>query len=159
MAEWKQEKATYKIAPEDSLSIIGSNSINTRGELYTVEISAAYSSANKRNKRVLDLVFSFVLLVFSPFLIFTIKEKKGFLLNVFSVFSGRKSWVGCKPIGRHPVFQSLLKPGVLSPLDGMKNAAMDEETMKKLNLLYVRDYSLLRDMNLIFTGFRNLGRR
>ncbi len=159
MAEWKQEKATYKIAPEDSLSIIGSNSINTRGELYTVEISAAYSSANKRNKRVLDLVFSFVFLVFSAFLIFIIKEKKGFLLNVFSVFSGRKSWVGCKPMDRHPVFQSLLKPGVLSPLDGMKNAAMDEETMKKLNLLYVRDYSLLRDMNLIFTGFRNLGRR
>jgi len=160
MAEWKSEKAAYKIAPEDSLSIIGSNSINTRGELYTVEISAVYSSTNKRNKRMLDLIISAIFLVFSPFLVFLMKHKKGFFQNVFSVLGGSKSWVGCKPLNNLPAFQKLLKPGVLSPADGMKKVtAADEETIKKLNLLYVRDYSLLKDMNLIFYGFRNLGRR
>lgn len=159
MAEWKSEKATYKIAPEDSLSIIGSNSIHTRGELFTIEISAVYSSSNKRNKRVLDFVFSFMFLVFSPILVLFMREKKGFFQNVFSVFSGKKSWVGCKPLDEQRAFQDLLRPGVLSPVDGMKNTASDQETTKRLNLLYVRDYSLLRDMNLIFSGFRNLGRR
>ncbi|MBE0651089.1 MAG: glycosyltransferase [Bacteroidales bacterium] len=159
MAEWKIGKATYKIAPEDSLSIIGSNSINTRGELYTVGLNAVYSNINKRNKRVLDLLFSTAFLFFSPFLVFFMKEKKGFIQNVFSVFIGTKSWVGCKPLDKQPALQNLLKPGVLSPSDGIKNTSIDEETIKKLNILYIRDYSLLRDMNLIFIGFRNLGKR
>ncbi len=159
MAEWKPEKATFKIAPEDSLSIIGSNSINTRGELYTVGINAAYSPANKRNKRALDLVFSTVFLIFSPLLIFVMKEKKGFFQNLFSVFTGKKSWVGCTPTDLHPAYRDLLKPGVLSPLDGIEPGTVDPATRNKLNLLYVRDFSLLRDMNLIFAGFRKLGRR
>lgn len=159
MAEWKSEKVGYKIAPEDSLSIIGSNSINTRGELYTVGVSAVYSSANKRNKRVLDFVFSIIFLAFSPILLFFIKQKKGFFQNAFSVFFGSKSWVGCKPLNKQPAFQNIIKPGILSPVDGIKSDSADEETIKKLNLLYVRDYSLLKDLNLIFFGFRNLGRR
>jgi len=158
MAAWKAEKVTYKIAPEDSLSIIGSNSIHTHGELYTVQINAVYSSANKRNKRVVDLVFSFIFLLLSPVLIFFMHDKKGFFQNIFSVLTGTKSWVGCKPTAQKQEFIDLIKPGVLSPVDGMKGPVNDEIT-RKLNLLYIRDYSLLQDLNLILLGFRNLGRR
>lgn len=158
MAAWKSEKVTYKIAPEDSLSIIGSNSIHANGELYTVEINAVYSSANKRNKRILDLVFSFIFLLFSPVLMFFLQSKKGFFQNILSVLTGTKSWVGCKPTAQKQYFLDLIKPGVLSPVDGMKSS-VNEEITKKLNLLYIRDYSLLQDLNLILLGFRNLGRR
>ena len=158
MAAWKPEKVTYKIAPEDSLSIIGSNSIHANGELYTVEINAVYSNANKRNKRVLDLILSFIFLVLSPILMFFMQRKKGFFRNIFSVLTGAKSWVGCKPTMQRQAFQDMIKPGVLSPIDGMKDSVNDD-IIKKLNLLYIRDYSLLHDMNLIFLGFRNLGRR
>ncbi len=158
MASWKPQKVTYKIAPEDSLSIIGSNSIHANGELYTVDINAVYSSTNKRNKRALDLIFSFFFLLLSPVLVFFMKYKKGFFGNIFSVMSGTKSWVGCKSIKNSQVFQDLIKPGVLSPVEGMGNT-VNENVTKKLNLLYVRNYSLLKDLNLIFLGFRNLGRK
>ena len=158
MAAWKSQKVTYKIAPEDSLSIIGSNSIHANGELYTVDINAVYSRTNKRNKRALDLIFSFFFLLLSPVLVFFMKYKKGFFGNIFLVMSGTKSWVGCKPIKNQRAFQDLIKPGVLSPVEGMKNS-VNEEIIKKLNLFYVRDYSLLQDLNLIFLGFRNLGRK
>ena len=56
MTEWHNAKVEYKIAPQDSLSIIGSNSINTRGDLYTVNISRIDKPANIRNKRLIDIV-------------------------------------------------------------------------------------------------------
>jgi len=58
MTEWQHTQVDYKIAPEDSLSIIGSNSIHTRGDLYTVHINAVDKVANRRNKRLLDIVLS-----------------------------------------------------------------------------------------------------
>ena len=158
MAAWKPQKVTYKIAPEDSLSIIGSNSIHANGELYTVEINAVYSNANKRNKRLLDLTSSILLLIFSPVIVFFVHRKKGFFQNIFSVMTGAKSWVGCKSTEPWQSFHDLIKPGVLSPIDGMKDA-VDNEITRKLNLLYIRDYSLRQDMNLIFQSFKNLGRR
>ena len=70
MTEWQNAQVDYKIAPEDSLSIIGSNSIHTKGDLYTVNINAIDKIANRRNKRLLDLVLSMVLIVLSPIMIF-----------------------------------------------------------------------------------------
>jgi len=51
MSALQDLKVDYKIAPEDSLSIIGSNSINTAGDLYTVNINTITRVENKRNKR------------------------------------------------------------------------------------------------------------
>jgi hypothetical protein len=39
----------YKIAPPESISIIGSNSIHTAGDLYVVNINAITKPSNKRN--------------------------------------------------------------------------------------------------------------
>ena len=67
MSELKDEQVDYKIAPPESLSIIGSNSINTSGDLYVIDINTITKIPNRRNKRMLDLLLSFSLLAFYPY--------------------------------------------------------------------------------------------
>ena len=45
----------FKIAPEDSMYVIGSISINTQGELYAFEVNGINKPENIRNKRVFDI--------------------------------------------------------------------------------------------------------
>ena len=65
------QKIDYKILPQHSQSIIGSSSKNTSGELYTMDVQFKIASPmNRRNKRLLDIIFSTICLVFSPILVF-----------------------------------------------------------------------------------------
>ena len=157
MAEWKSEKVEYKIAPEDSLSIIGSNSIHTQGELYTIEINSIDKAVNRRNKALFDVLTAIILLIFFPVDVFFVKKPFSFLLNIFAVMFCRKTWVSYTPsvMARHTLPK--LKKGVLSPLDAMKQKKQTPEIVEKINLLYARDYSLLKDTNIIFHAFKYLG--
>ena len=61
----------FKIVPEDSLSIIGSNSKDAPDELYTIDIKLAIAAPfNKRSKRLFDISASLFLLVTLPLNIF-----------------------------------------------------------------------------------------
>ncbi|MCR5014765.1 MAG: glycosyltransferase family 2 protein, partial [Bacteroidales bacterium] len=97
MVEWHASNVDYKIAPEDSLSIIGSNSINTRGDLYTVDIKAIDTVANRRNKRLLDIALSVFSGLFWLPLALVVKKPMRFLKDAILVFLGRRTWVGYCP--------------------------------------------------------------
>ncbi len=56
----------YKIAPPESLSIIGSNSIHTAGDLYLVNINAISRRNNRQAKRIFDISASVILLLCRP---------------------------------------------------------------------------------------------
>ncbi len=157
MTLWKQEGVDFKIAPEDSLSIIGSNSINTQGELYTVDINTIDKPFNRRSKRLFDGFTALLFLLFYPVLAWFVEKPGGFLKNIFRVLSGSCSWVGYDEPASEKVHLPLLKPGVLSPSDGMKTEVTDAETRQKLNVLYARDYSVAKDINLIWSAFKKLG--
>ena len=61
----------YKIAPQESISIIGSNSIDTQGELYSLDFNLIAKSSNKRIKRLFDILSSIILLmIFTGFIIY-----------------------------------------------------------------------------------------
>ena len=83
MLELTKLQVDYKIAPPESLSIIGSNSIHTAGDLYVVNINSITKSSNKRVKRAFDVLFALALLVFSPVVIWFFKAKKTFLCQHF----------------------------------------------------------------------------
>jgi len=76
----------YKIASPDSLAIIGSDSLDSQGTLYTININSISKEANKRNKRFVDFTFAFILLLLSPVLIIFEKNKKTFIKNLFLIF-------------------------------------------------------------------------
>jgi hypothetical protein len=158
MTEWKRAEVDYKIAPEDSLSIIGSNSIHTKGDLYTVNINAIDTTVNRRNKRLLDFVMSGILFILSPVLIFLIRKPAGFLKNSLLILFGKKSLVGYYPMDESLQHLPKIKKGVLNPVDGMRTAVHEDETILMLNILYARDYNVWKDMNIILYAFRDLGK-
>ncbi|NQU35596.1 MAG: hypothetical protein HQ521_20410 [Bacteroidetes bacterium] len=158
MTEWQVAQVDYKIAPEDSLSIIGSNSIHTRGDLYTVDINAVDKIANRRNKRLIDMLLSLVFLSLLPILILFEKQPSGFIKNIFKVLWGSKSWVGYYPIEYQLNQLPKIRVGVLNPMDSIKFNNYDDETITQLNLLYARDYNLWKDMNIILFAFREMGK-
>lgn len=149
----------YKIAPEDSLSIIGSNSINTSGDLYTININAINSQANRRNKRFLDLAASLALLILTPVMVFLVKKPVGLVRNIFMVLPGRRSWVGYVPgEGSGPEHLPAIKRGILNPLDAFGRTSLSPEMRQRLNVVYARDYLLRSDMNIMIKGYKELGR-
>lgn len=157
MTDWKMVRVDYKIAPEDSLSIIGSHSIHSKGELYTVEINLVNKASNRRNKRMLDVLLALFFLITFPVNLFIVTKPLNFLRNIFRVFVGTTSWVGYWLGDAKSGNRGQNKEGILSPIDGMKQVPTDVLTIQQLNLLYIRDYSLFKDLNIIFFAFRKLG--
>jgi hypothetical protein len=47
---------------------------------------------------------------------------------------------------------------VLDPLDGLEAGQPDADGITRLNLMYAKDYRAANDLNIIFKGFRELGR-
>lgn len=158
MAEWQNSNIDFKIAPEDGLSIIGSNSIHTRGDLYTVGINAIGTPPNRRNKRLIDFFVSLFLLSLLPVAILFQKKPIGFVGNLLKVLFARKTWVGYFNTESSKHVLPKIKPSVLSLVDGMKTKTHDQKIIDDLNLLYARDYNIWKDLNIIFYAFRDLGK-
>ncbi len=150
----------YKIVPKESLSIIGSSSKNSSGQLYTIDIRFGISDTrNKRNKRMLDLTIAIFLLILFPIGILGVNNKSGYFLNIFKVLAGKKTWVAYKQSNQSTVENlPVIKPGVLSPIDGLKVLNINEPTIQRLNFIYAKDYSAYNDIDIIWKGFKDLGR-
>ena len=148
MVEWHASNVDYKIAPEDSLSIIGSNS---RGDLYTVDIKAIDTVANRRNKRLLDVILSVFSLVFWLPLALVVKKPVRFLKDALLVLLGRRTWVGycsADEVQKLP----RIRRGVYTPATPIEKlgAETDTEFYNHLNLLYARDYTVWKDAEIFF---------
>jgi hypothetical protein len=50
-----------------------------------------------------------------------------------------------------------IKPSVLSPADKLQDKDLSKETLKKLNIVYSKDYKLENDFSIIFHCFNLLG--
>ena len=147
----------YRIVPEESLSIIGSSSKNTAGELYTIDIQFKIANLeNKRNKRILDVVTALLFLLLSPLLIFFVNDKGNFLSNIFQVLMGHKSWVGYKMKADN---LPTIRKGVLTSLDILKIKSVKDHTSQRLDFLYAKDYQVSKDFEIILKSIKNLGRK
>jgi O-antigen biosynthesis protein len=152
------KEVEYKIAPPESLYIIGSSSVNNPGELYVIDIDSISSRVNRRNKRVFDIFCSLLFLIASPLLIFFQKRPAGLFRNIFSVLSGNASWVGYHHNSEIiPSHLPNIKPGILSPLNSLSTNHLDESTIGRLNSLYAKDYHVYVDLNILRKGWRELG--
>lgn len=157
MTKIDSRRIDFKIAQPDSLFIIGSNSIDSSGELYVFDVNSISKPHHTRNKRTLDVLLSFILLVISPVAIWLYDHKTRFLRNLLSVLTGKRSFVGY----RHQYDESSLqlpriRPGILTPLDAHEHGRPSKDTIQKMNLLYARDYSWLKDVQIIRAAFRKL---
>jgi len=147
-----------KIAPPESLYIIGSNSISTSGDLYMLDVNAVNRPVNRRNKRTLDFFMSLIMLILLPILVFIVIKPLSFVRNIFQVMFGKKTWVGyaANPTGTNQAHLPAIRKGVISPTVNAKNI-QDENYIRKMNVIYAKDYRLFTDIGLIIKGVRFLG--
>jgi O-antigen biosynthesis protein len=150
----------YKIAPPESLYIIGSNSIHSNGELYVIDINSINKPANKRNKRIIDIGVSLFFLLFFPFTVLKIRMPGRFFINILKVMAGNRTWVGYYESSATPGnFSSLprIKKGIISPVIATRKTDLDHRTIERLNALYAKDYKIDNDLYIIWKGFSELG--
>lgn len=138
----------YKIAPPESLSIIGSNSINTAEDLYLIHFNSISKGKNKRLKRLFDIFFSIFFIIFSPFLFPFIKKYRNILFYSLKVITGQYTWISyCKDTDLNNLPK--LKKGIFDLYTGDKQNT-DLEFLKKLNLEYARIYRLSTDFGILW---------
>jgi len=151
-------KVNFKIAPPESVSIIGSNSIHTAGDLYALDFNSITKQENIRIKRLTDVLFSINFIIFIPIIIFFVKNKFNFIKNIFLVLVGYYSWVG---YSQNIENQNLptIKKGILNPVDIYKNKKISELAKIKTNVVYAKNYRITNDINIIFKSIKKLGRK
>lgn len=145
-----------KIAPSESQFIIGSNSIHTQGDIYSVQVNQIAKSHQKRNKRLLDFFSSVLFLLFSPILLLLQKKPREFIINLFKVMFGKKSWVGYG--AKTSIFKlPAIKEGILNSGIQHRGIQLTEQQEAQLDFLYARDYHVKMDVDIILKCLRNLG--
>lgn len=157
MTKIKSHDVDFKIVPDDSNYIIGSNSKESLGELYTFEVDLAISKPESlRSKRLLDILVSSFLLCTLPIHLLLIKQRLQFLKNVIHTLSGTKTWVGFSDNktskNLHPIAE-----GILTPSFNLAHPPLDELVAKRLDLLYAKEYKTINDLSIILRNYKYLG--
>lgn len=157
MSRPEKRDIEYKIAQPESLYLIGSNSIETSGDLYMLEVNAISKPGNMRNKRVLDLVFSLLLIGVLPITLIINRFRLRTIGNLLLVFIGRRTMVGYTP-SKASFGLPKIKPGILYTSDRVPSTNLSEDAISKLNIVYARDYRVLSDIRTILRSLTKLGR-
>jgi len=157
MSTIANSKVNFKIAPPESLFIIGSNSSNKSGDFLSFNINAISKPSNVRNKRLLDFGLSALGLLASPLLIWFINNKGKYFSNLFMVLIGKKTLIGYYPEGSNNSTLPKIKPGIL-PTDYSSNRGqLSKAIMDRSNMLYAKDYAVQNDLQIIMKNWRHMG--
>lgn len=145
----------YKIKPPEGESIIGSNSIDTAGDFYVVNLNTIAQERNRRQKRMFDIALSIGLFLTWPIMWFVVKNPFRLLANALQVLFGYLTWVSYYRSEEVSTFElPPLKKGILNPAG--KNPP-NAEACHRLNFNYARSYEIWKDVRIVFENFRKLG--
>ncbi len=158
MVELNKYPIDFKIAHPDSLFLIGSNSTNTNGELYTLDLYNINTPRNKRNKRTFDFLSALFILFLIPFVIYFYKNKKQLIKNLVDCLIGKKTWVGLSLNQKQQILNlPKISNGIFSPTNDLFK--QDALLIEKLNLIYARDYTFFKDWEILKNNLKNLDKR
>ncbi len=159
MSDLQHLSIAFKIAPANSSYIIGSNSVNTQGDIYTQLINSIEKKENKYKKRMLDITLAILFLVFYPIIILFVQHKIMFLKNIFSTLIGKKTWVGYNSLYTTKSSNlPHLQKGILFASDALCLENHKEEIIEKVNTIYAQNYKIKNDLRIIFKAFKHLGK-
>ncbi|MEI8047618.1 MAG: glycosyltransferase [Bacteroidota bacterium] len=159
MSALQHTQLDFKIAPPESMSIIGSNSIDTAGDLYVIDVNSIGKFQNRRSKRVFDVVVCLILMASYPLTLFLTGNPFNYLRNIFGVLFGLKSITGYHPMDKQEHKLPDIRRGILYPTDALNKQITDDKTIDRLNIFYARDYRIGNEFRLLYKGFRHLGRK
>jgi len=148
----------FKIVPDESNYIIGSNSKDRQGDFYTLNIELNIVNKNNlRKKRLLDIVSSTFFILTWPFIFWTVAKPFQFIMNSLKVMMGKYSWVGFSENTK--ISLPKIKKGIISPVTYISDEKINKQTIQRLNLLYAKEYNVYTDIELMFRSWKFLGNR
>jgi hypothetical protein len=154
-------KVRFKIGGGDhSLSIIGSDDKNEQGQLYNFDLPYKIGiEQNQRYKRVSDILVSILLVPFIPVLLVICGFKINVLPNLFKTIFGKFTLVGYGGKQDDYIFLPSLKNGIIKYPMSQKVIQYSNNYFKNKNVEYAKSYSLLKDLNVIWSNLYKLGNK
>lgn len=149
----------YMLAASATMNIVGSMSSETSGESYAIHVHFRLSHpSSKRAKRIFDLLSAILLLLASPILYFMLEPRKYLWANIFSVISGKRTWISYDP--SDPMISSLpiLPKGILHPVYPGFEAGSGRRK-EFIHYVYARDYHWTTDLALLSAQWRKIGKQ
>ncbi|WP_276132309.1 glycosyltransferase family 2 protein [Polluticoccus soli] len=147
----------YKIHLPGSQSFVGSNSSHTAGDLYTIDKRYHLSAfSHQRNKRMVDIFASAGFLLLFVFIGWFVKKPGAFFGNIFTVLTGRKTWVGYAA-GVSTKGLPQIKDGIIPPYNILPAFEPPYEVKQQLNTVYAQKYTPTADINLMLKNYKYLG--
>lgn len=141
MADTSDQDLEYKIAQPNTSYLIGSSSIDQAGAYYDLHFDALQLPANKRLKRIFDVILAIVLCLLSPLTIWIYSAKRRYLSNLFRILIGHYSFVG---IGQG---QNQFKKGKLFILKPQFN---NDQAFDIQAFIYTKSYRLQFDLKSVW---------
>ncbi len=141
MADTSAQDLEYKIAQPNTSYLIGSSTIDQAGTYYDLHFDALQLPANKRLKRIFDVLLAVLLCLLSPFMIWIYQAKRRYLSNLLRILIGHYSFVG---IGQG---QNKFKKGKLFILRPQFNNDQDFDIQA---FIYTKSYRLQLDLKSIW---------
>ena len=149
----------YKIHLPGSQSFVGSNSSHTAGDLYTIDRRFNLSHfAQQRNKRVMDIAASILLLIMFPILLFVVKQPMNYISNCFRVLTGQRTWIGYDREDQEQAYLPEIRKGVLPPYHILSEYEPSREVTAQMNVAYAQNYNAGHDLNFLLKNIKYLGR-
>jgi hypothetical protein len=152
MSSVSDKRVEFKIAPPESLYIIGSGSIESTGDGSMLDVNSVQLRGNRRKKRLLDVLVAILCLLLSPVILFMQKRPISFFGNLFSVLTGKLTWVGYASDETEQAHVPRLKESVIKT-----TRSADAAHCRKMDVLYAKDYRISNDLRLIMSNVSYLG--
>lgn len=150
----------YKIQVQHGAVLVGSNNSRHHAEefLLNQHYQIGYADS-RRNKRIVDIFASLLLLATYPISILKMNNKGDFGRNIMDVLKGKKTWVGYTQSTAEEKQLPVIKQPVLPPHSLIKNYAPDKFNHGQLAEQYAKNYGALDDLRLIWINFKFLGEK
>ncbi|MEY4875024.1 MAG: hypothetical protein RL708_173 [Bacteroidota bacterium] len=146
-----QSQVSFKIVGEAGMSIVGSNSKDTSGDLYAMDFSFSISTPfGKRNKMLIDYFISIGFIITLPFWLFIASKKTKIWNGILPVLFRKKTWMGYqKNIAQENIQLPHLLPAVFTLADAIPKT-FDESTLQHLRFVYAKNYTVFEDISLLW---------
>lgn len=156
LEQLRRRGTEFKIAQPGVSFIIGPSSIESLQDLFVLPAYSVKDPGSQRNRRIVDLGVSLVVLLTFPLLAWMYAAPRQAVRNTWEVLWGRRTWVGYAPplptSGRLPG----LPPSVLPPVPA-EELPPPGLLRDRLNILYAKDQHLWHDLRTVFRSWRSLG--
>ncbi len=149
------QNAYFKLVPSGNSVIVGGGSFSkSDSDLFFYSKKYILSTQqSKRNKRVIDIFISLLLLLLFPMIAFRIKKNKWRLLqNAVIVLFGYKTWIGYRSEMKALSHLPLIKPPVLPSYQIVEGYSPDEKMLLILAERYAKEYDSIDDLRFVWNN-------